>query len=118
MGGAMKHLADDEAAISRRDADWCYHALSLWMDPSKEAADAHVKWARDLSEDMKPEVTEGVYLNFTSDNDDDRVRRTYGADKYARLVALKDQYDPGNLFHMNSNIKPSIEATARADRGG
>jgi FAD/FMN-containing dehydrogenase len=45
------------------------------------------------------------------------VKSSYGAEKYARLVALKDKYDPANMFHLNANIKPSIEATARAERG-
>ncbi len=117
MGGAMKHLGDEDTAISRRDADWCFHAISLWADPSQEVADAHVAWARGLAADIEPETTTGVYLNFTSDDGEERVRQTYGPGKYERLVALKDQYDPANLFHLNSNIKPSIEATARAERG-
>jgi hypothetical protein len=58
---------------------------------------------RAFCEAMRPFSTGGVYLNFTPE---DRVRDAYGA-KYARLVALKDRYDPGNLFRMNQNIKPS-----------
>jgi FAD/FMN-containing dehydrogenase len=48
-----------------------------------------------------------VYLNYTSDTGDARVRSTYGAEKYDRLVALKDKYDPENLFRLNQNIRPS-----------
>jgi FAD/FMN-containing dehydrogenase len=48
-----------------------------------------------------------VYLNFTSDEGEERVRSTYGPEKYARLVALKDEYDPENVFRLNQNIKPS-----------
>jgi len=60
----------------------------------------------------------GVYLNYTSDHGDDRVRSTYGPEKYKRLVALKDEYDPGNLFRLNQNIRPSLEAAARAEKPG
>ena len=76
LGGAMAKVDSDETAISRRDVAWCFHALALWMDPAKETEDAHMAWVRDLSERMKPHTTSGVYLNFTSENDDDRVRKT------------------------------------------
>jgi hypothetical protein len=118
MGGAMRNTADGDTALGRRDVPWCYHALSLWMDPSQEAHDAHVAWAKQLSADLEPETTEGVYLNFTSDAGEDRVRSSYGPEKYARLVELKDKWDPTNLFHLNQNIKPSLAATAQAEQGG
>jgi hypothetical protein len=108
MGGAMKDVADDDSAVGRRDVPWCYHALAMWMEPGQEAEDAHRAWARGLHDDLEPNTTPGVYLNFTSDSDDqDRVRKTFGPEKYARLQALKDQYDPQNLFRLNQNIKPS-----------
>jgi len=116
MGGAISKLDEGETAIGRRDVQWCYHALALWMEPGDEVEQAHRDWARKLAEDLEPETTDGVYLNFTSDAGDERVRKTYGPEKYAKLVALKDKYDPANMFHLNGNIKPSIEATARAER--
>jgi FAD/FMN-containing dehydrogenase len=58
---------------------------------------------------MAPYTTNGVYLNFTSDEGEDRVRSAYGPERYARLVALKDKYDPTNLFHLNQNIRPSLQ---------
>src|SRR5439155_1461759 len=117
MGGAISKMGDDETALGRRDVSWCYHALAMWMEPGEEAEAAHGEWARKLATDLEPETTEGVYLNFTSDEGEERVRKSYGPEKYARLVELKDKYDPANLFHLNGNIKPSIEATARAERG-
>ena len=64
-------------------------------------------WARALAADLAPHTTTGVYLNYTSDEGVDRVRSTYGAERYERLVALKDKYDPGNLFALNQNIGPT-----------
>ena len=108
MGGAMKNVDDDDSAVGRRDIPWCYHALAMWMEPGQEVEDTHRAWARGLQADLEPHTTTGVYLNFTSDSvDDDRVRKTFGPEKYARLQALKDQYDPQNLFRLNQNIKPS-----------
>jgi FAD/FMN-containing dehydrogenase len=115
MGGAIARM-ENESALGRRDVAWCYHALAMWMEPGQEAQDAHTAWARALHDDLDSQTTDGVYLNFTSDAGEDRVRETYGPRKYAELVALKDKYDPGNLFHLNQNIRPSIEATAQADR--
>jgi hypothetical protein len=107
MGGAIARTGEEESALGRRDVRWCYHALSLWMEPDQETADAHVAWARGLAADLASETTTGVYLNFTSDEGEERVRSAYGPRKYARLVALKDEYDPDNLFRRNQNIKPS-----------
>jgi hypothetical protein len=107
MGGAISRVAANETAIGRRDVLWCYHALALWMDPEESTAEAHIAWARDLSKDLAPHTTPGVYLNYTSDHGEQRVRETYGAERYERLVELKDRYDPTNLFHLNQNIAPS-----------
>jgi FAD/FMN-containing dehydrogenase len=117
MGGAISKLSEDDSPLGRRDVAWCYHALAMWMEPGEEAEAAHREWARKLATDLEPETTDGVYLNFTSDEGEERVRKSYGEEKYARLVELKDKYDPANMFHLNQNIKPSIEATARAERG-
>jgi FAD/FMN-containing dehydrogenase len=106
LGGAIENVAEEETALGRRDVKWCYHALTMWMDPTQEAANAHMDWATGLKEAIKPYTRDGVYLNFTSEDDDDRVRSTYGP-KYERLQELKAKYDPQNLFRHNANIKPA-----------
>jgi Berberine and berberine like len=62
---------------------------------------------------MRPFCTGASYLNFTPEAD--RVRDAHGEEKYARLVALKDVYDPGNLFRLNQNVRPSRPAAAHTD---
>ncbi len=46
-------------------------------------------------------------MNFATDVDEDRLRGIYGERKWKRLVALKDEWDPDNVFNLNANIKPS-----------
>jgi hypothetical protein len=119
LGGAISRVGEDDTALGRRDVPWCFHALSMWMEPGDEVRQAHVAWAKQLAADMEPDTTEGVYLNFTIDaSDEAHVKSSYGPERYARLVELKDKYDPGNMFHLNANIKPSVEALARADGAG
>jgi FAD/FMN-containing dehydrogenase len=60
---------------------------------------------------MQPFGTGASYLNFT--HEAGRVRDAYGDAKYARLVALKDTYDPANLFRLNQNIRPSSRPVNR-----
>jgi len=64
-----------------------------------------VAWARSLFQASAPFATGGVYVNFLTQDEGDRVRAAYGSN-YDRLVKLKSRYDPMNLFRMNQNIRP------------
>ena len=57
-------------------------------------------------EALHPYSAGGAYVNFMMEEGDDRIRATY-RDNYERLVAIKDKYDPTNLFRVNQNIKPA-----------
>lgn len=75
-----------------------------WRDPAD--AQRSIAWARRLFTETAPHATGGVYVNFMPEDETDRVAGAYGAN-YARLAALKAKYDPGNLFRLNQNVRPS-----------
>jgi FAD/FMN-containing dehydrogenase len=106
MGGAVDRAAPDDTALPVRDAKWCYHALTVWLPDVMGPDEVHVNWTKDLAAAMKPYARPGIYLNFVADEGLERVQSSYG-EHWDRLVALKDRYDPGNLFRLNQNIPPS-----------
>jgi hypothetical protein len=55
---------------------------------------------------IHPYSAGGAYVNFMMDEDDTRVRASYGSN-YERLAKAKASYDPGNTFRINQNIKPA-----------
>ena len=63
------------------------------------------EWARKVFTDSAPHATGGGYVNFLTEDEGERVAATYGAN-YARLQAVKQRYDPANLFRANLNIAP------------
>ena len=77
----------------------------MYDDPG---LDAELKgWVRRFSSAVQPYSTGGVYVNYMSDDEADRVGAAYGSKHYARLAELKKKYDPDNLFRLNQNIAPS-----------
>jgi FAD/FMN-containing dehydrogenase len=104
-GGAVARNGNDWP-IADRSAPWCVHPLGMWEDPADDEQGR--QWSRDLCADMKPWATGGVYLNFVGDEGEDRVVAGYGGrSSYDRLAAVKAEYDPDNVFHLNHNIKPA-----------
>jgi FAD/FMN-containing dehydrogenase len=79
---------------------------STWTDPADN--EANVAWAREAWASMRRFAASGIYLNFPGfgEEKEELLRAAYGPN-YARLQALKTQYDPANLFRMNLNIPPA-----------
>jgi hypothetical protein len=102
MGGAIASVAPDATAFSNRDAQFFYHSVLLWDDPRRDQA--NVALARSLWDGMRP-YSSGAYVNFVED-DEDRLDEAYAPGTYERLVALKREYDPENVFRLNTNIEP------------
>ncbi len=105
MGRAVGRVGEDETALGGRDASHAVHAISMWEDPAE--SETHVAWTREFMEAMELFAIPGISLNFTSDQSEGKVKASFGPEKHERLVALKDKYDPTNLFRLNQNIKPS-----------
>jgi len=104
MGGAVRRVDMEETAFSHRDAGFFYIVAPFWTEPAE--ADVHVAWTRNFWEAMRP-FARGVYVNFLGDEGEERVRAAYGEATYERLVALKNRFDPTNVFRLNQNIPPS-----------
>jgi FAD/FMN-containing dehydrogenase len=102
-GGAIADVPDNATAFSHRDTAFEYVAATSWTDPAEDQA--RMAAARRCAAAMTP-FAGGAYVNALSDEGAEGVRRAYPAHKLARLVAVKDAYDPDNAFHLNQNIPP------------
>lgn len=101
-GSVVTATPEDANAFSHREADYLFHPLTVWSEPGDD--DRLMGASRAYAEAMRAFASGGAYLNFTPE---DQVRVAYGEEKYRRLVALKDRYDPHNLFRLDQNIRPS-----------
>ena len=107
LGGAMGRVSGDATAFGTRDRDFILNVVA--RTPGAEGFDGVVEWARSTTAKLGPDAAS--YVNFTGEASEDRVRASYPAATYARLVAVKDRYDPTNLFRLNQNIPPSVGAS-------
>ncbi len=106
MGGAVSRVGADETAFGDRSAHYSLIITAEWMDAADD--ERNIRWARDVWEAMRPYESETAYVNYLGADEQDRVRSVYGAEKYERLVALKNTYDPTNMFNLNQNIRPTV----------
>jgi FAD/FMN-containing dehydrogenase len=104
LGGAQGRVADDATAFQGRRAAFLMNVHGRWSDAAQD--ESVVAWCRDLFESAAPYATGEAYVNFMTDDERERVADAYGS-SYARLVGLKDRYDPENLFRLNQNVRPS-----------
>ncbi len=104
IGGATTRPAPTSAAYSHRDAQFVMNVHGRWVDQVDD--EPCIRWARDFFKASAPFASGGVYVNFLTADEGDRVSAAYGQN-YARLTQVKRKYDPANLFRMNQNIKPA-----------
>jgi len=108
LGNAANRVDATATAFSHRGALCEWGCLSSWIDAA--ADDVNVRWTRELAEVMRPFTTGSDYVNqigLETDEGSERIKAAYGAN-YERLVAVKNKYDPTNLFRHNQNIKPTV----------
>ena len=102
MGGAVGRVADRATAFSERSMPFVLNAVTASREPSADGA--HAEWARAVIAAASRASTGRAYINFLGDPD--AARAAYGEETYGRLVALKNDYDPTNVFRRNQNIEP------------
>jgi FAD/FMN-containing dehydrogenase len=106
MGGAVARTDDSVLALRVPDMPWAYFCLGLWMDPAED--ESNIAWAREFAALMRPFGIGEAFPNFIEpDEGVARLRASYGPEKYDRLVALKREWDPDNVFRLNQNIDPA-----------
>jgi FAD/FMN-containing dehydrogenase len=102
-GGQVARANPDSSPIVGRDSGFIVHPLLLWEDPADD--ERMIELGRAFRKDLRPFSTGATYLNFLGDEGGDRVRAGFG-DHYDRLARVKAQWDPGNLFHGNQELRP------------
>ena len=105
LGGAVSRVGKEETAFNHRAAPFDLVIMPMWSDPAESAQ--HIQWADALWSAMQSFASGGVYVNYLSNEGEERVKAAYGTN-YERLVTLKNKYDPLNLFRLNQNIRPTV----------
>lgn len=114
LGGAMSRIATDATAFAHRDKQGMV-LITHFAPLSADAASLNARTQR-VFQALSP-YANGTYVGFLADEGEQRVSEAYPPATYARLVALKNQYDPTNLFRLNQNIKPTFDRAVLAAQG-
>ncbi|MGC1646522.1 MAG: FAD-dependent oxidoreductase [Candidatus Sulfotelmatobacter sp.] len=103
LGGAAARIGADETAFGDRSSPFILNLLANWSEPSADAS--NVAWIRGIFNKLRPAMKPGVYINFMSGDEQDRVPEAYH-ERWDRIVAVKSHYDPNNFFRLNQNVPP------------
>jgi FAD/FMN-containing dehydrogenase len=104
-GGQIARVPEDAMALGHRKAAFNTHLIALWEDPAGDGE--NIAWLRALQSACRDHTDGGAFLNFITEDREERVRAAFGEAKYERLVRIKDAYDPENIFRLNQNVRPS-----------
>jgi FAD/FMN-containing dehydrogenase len=108
MEGAPSRVPEDATAVGHRTPPFSMNIHTRWRQAADDAR--CLAWVREFHAASKP-FARGVYVNFISDEGEDRVRDAYAPQVWSRLVQVKTAWDPDNLFRVNQNIRPSTRAS-------
>ncbi len=116
LGGAMARVPADATAFAHRDSRIMANVAAMYQRP--EERPEHAAWVADLAAELGPDDA-GAYAGFLGDEGEARVHAAYPGATWDRLAAIKDRYDPDNLFRLNQNIPPAAARAhgAQAARG-
>ena len=103
IAGASNRISADATAYGHRDTKIVLNVHGRWDDSADDKR--CVVWARDFFKASAPYASAGAYVNFMTEDEADRIAAAYGSN-FARLAQIKRKHDPGNIFHLNQNIKP------------
>jgi FAD/FMN-containing dehydrogenase len=104
-GGAIARVAPDATAFVQRDAIanmLCNVAWNIGDDPAE-----HIQWTRQYWSTLEP-FTQGFYVNDLEIEATSNAVQANFRENHDRLVAVKNRYDPRNLFRLNANVKPTV----------
>jgi FAD/FMN-containing dehydrogenase len=104
LGGAISRVSPDATAFPFRNARWLINIPATWRDAADD--ESEIAWARATYAAIRPYLSEGSYVNFMGDDEDDTAAAAYGRTT-GRLQQVKAVYDPENTFRLNQNITPA-----------
>jgi FAD/FMN-containing dehydrogenase len=104
IDGAVHQVGNNDTAFSYREATWS--SVYFGVDPDPANAERITEWTKEYWAALHPHSAGGAYVNFMMDEGQVRIRATY-RDDFERLVDIKNEYDPTNLFRVNQNIRPT-----------
>ena len=107
LGGAIARVDSAATAFPFRQARWLINIPATWRDAGDD--EREIAWARATYAAVKPYLSEGTYVNFMGDDEDDTAACAYGR-TMERLRQVKAVYDPDNVFRLNQNIQPAPAA--------
>jgi FAD/FMN-containing dehydrogenase len=105
LGGAMGRVPANAMAYPHRNTEFVLNVHGRWDDAADD--DKCIGWAREFFDASAPHASGTVYVNFMTEDEEERVKAAYGPN-YDRLVELKNKFDPANMFRLNHNIKPTV----------
>jgi FAD/FMN-containing dehydrogenase len=110
LGGAMARVSADATAFAHRGSRIMLNVAAMFQRAEDVAT--HESWVNDFAAALRRRNS-GTYVGFLRNEGEARIREAYPGATWDRLVAIKNRYDPTNLFHLNQNIPPDGRGSAR-----